>query len=131
MEHFLLIVIIGFAVGLLVGMTSMGGGSMMTPILITYLHYDPVIAVGSDIVYAAITKVVGSAVHIRQKTVDKMMVRHLAYGSVPAAIVGSILALYLHQITPAANDYLKLAIGLAICCSATTLLISIFLMFAE
>jgi uncharacterized membrane protein YfcA len=126
MEHFLLIVIIGFAVGLLVGMTSMGGGSMMTPILITYLHYDPVIAVGSDIVYAAITKVVGSAVHIRQKTVDKMMVRHLAYGSVPAAIVGSILALYLHQITPAANDYLKLAIGLAICCSATTLLISIF-----
>ena len=120
------IIVIGFAIGLLIGMTSMGGGSMMTPILITFLHYDPVVAVGSDIVYAAITKCIGSAVHLKQKTVDIVMVRQLAYGSVPAAMVGSIAALYVHNFTPSANDYLKLAIGLAICFSATTLFISIF-----
>ncbi len=126
MEAILTIIVIGFAVGLLIGMTSMGGGAMMTPILITYLHYDPVIAVGSDIVYAAVTKIVGSAMHMRQKTVDRVLVRYLAYGSVPMAIVGSLLALYLHTLIPAANDYLKLAIGLAICCSAGLLFISIF-----
>ena len=74
------IIVIGFVIGLMIGMTSMGGGAMMTPILITFLHYDPVIAVGSDIVYAAITKLVGSAVHIKQKTVDMRIVRRLAYG---------------------------------------------------
>lgn len=117
---------IGFAVGLLIGMTSMGGGAMMTPILITFLHYEPVVAVGSDIIYAAVTKVVGSAVHIRQKTVDMALVRRLAYGSVPGAVVGSLLAKYMHEITPLANGYLKLAIGLAICSSATLLFVSIF-----
>ena len=120
------IIIIGFAVGLLIGMTSMGGGAMMTPILITFLHYDPVIAVGSDIVYAAITKVFGSAVHLKQKTVDLLIVRRLAYGSVPGAIIGSFLAQYIHLRLPSANADLKLAIGLAICCSAALLFSSIF-----
>lgn len=117
---------IGFVVGLLIGMTSMGGGAMMTPILISFLHYDPVVAVGSDIVYAAITKVVGSVAHIKQKTVDLLIVRRLAYGSVPAAIIGSLLAQYIHWQVPSANEYLKLAIGLAICTSAALLLLSIF-----
>ncbi|EKD79411.1 MAG: hypothetical protein ACD_41C00082G0002 [uncultured bacterium] len=121
----LTIIVIGFVIGLLIGMTSMGGGAMMTPILITFLHYDPVIAVGSDIVYAAITKIVGSAVHIKQKTVDMKLVQRLAYGSVPGAIVGALLTDYLRDITPLANDYLKLAIGLAISCSALLLFISI------
>lgn len=120
------IIVIGFIVGTLIGMTSMGGGAMMTPILISFLHYDPVIAVGSDIVYAAITKVVGSAVHLKQKTVDLVIVRRLAYGSVPGAVVGSILAQYIHIHLQSANDDLKLAIGLAICTSATLLFLSIF-----
>lgn len=122
----LTIIVLGFVVGLMIGMTSMGGGAMMTPILITFLHYNPVVAVGSDIVYAAITKIVGSAVHLKQKTVDTQLVRRLAYGSVPGAIVGSILSEYLHDFTPLADEYLKLAIGLAISCSAALLLISIF-----
>lgn len=121
-----LVVLIGFVVGLLIGMTSMGGGAMMTPILITFLHIDPVIAVGSDIIYAATTKVVGSFAHIRQKTVDLEIVRHLAYGSVPGAIAGSLLAYTVHQSTTSANEYLKLAIGLAICTSAMLLFLSIF-----
>ncbi|MBI4407535.1 MAG: sulfite exporter TauE/SafE family protein [Candidatus Kerfeldbacteria bacterium] len=122
----LILILVGFVVGLLIGMTSMGGGAMMTPILITFLHYDPVVAVGSDIIYAAITKVVGSAVHIKQKTVDSQLVRRLAYGSVPGAIVGSLLAEYINHATPIASEYFKLAIGIAICSSATTLFISIF-----
>ncbi len=104
----------------------MGGGSMMTPILITFLHYDPVIAVGSDVVYAAITKIVGSAVHIKQKTVDSQIVRRLAYGSVPGAIIGAVAAQYVNYSIPSANEYLKVAIGIAICTSATFLFISIF-----
>lgn len=80
------------------------------------------VAVGSDIVYAAITKIVGSAVHLKQKTVDMQLVRRLAYGSVPGAIIGSILSEYLNDFTPLADEYLKLAIGLAISCSATLLL---------
>lgn len=121
-----LLIAIGFVVGLLIGMTSMGGGAMMTPILITFLHIDPVVAVGSDIIYAAITKVVGSAAHIKQKTVDFEIVRRLAYGSVPGAIVGSLLAYYIHQSTPTASEYLKVAIGIAICTSAALLFLSIF-----
>lgn len=120
------IIILGFIIGLMIGLTSMGGGSMMTPILITFLHYDPVVAVGSDIVYAAITKVAGSAMHFKQKTVDPILVRNLAYGSVPAAIIGSLLALVIHDYLPSTNDYLKLLIGLAICTSASLLFISIF-----
>lgn len=126
MSQIVVIIFVGFVVGALIGLTGMGGGSMMTPILITYLHYNPVVAVGSDIIYAAITKVAGSFVHIKQKTVDMLIVRRMAYGSIPGAIIGSVLTQYIRDITPLANDYLKVAIGIAICCSASTLFLSIF-----
>ena len=81
----------------MIGMTSMGGGAMMTPILITFCITIRC-GVGSDIIYAAVTKLVGSAVHLKQK-LWMNIVRRLAYGS-PGAIIGAILSEYLHDFTP-------------------------------
>jgi uncharacterized membrane protein YfcA len=119
-------IILGFVVGGLVGMTGMGGGSMMTPILITFLHYEPAVAIGSDIIYAAVTKVAGSFAHLKQKTVDLTIVRRLAIGSVPGAIAGSLLADSIRDVVANADEYLKVAVGIAICLSAALLFTSMF-----
>jgi uncharacterized membrane protein YfcA len=77
----------GFAVGLLVGLTGVGGGSLMTPILILLFGMHPATAVGTDLLYAAATKTVGSLVHGYNRTVDWRVVRRLAAGSVPMTIL--------------------------------------------
>lgn len=76
----------GFVVGLLVGMTGVGGGSMMTPILILLFGIHPATAVGTDLLYAAATKTGGSLVHGLARSIDWRVVRLLAAGSVPATI---------------------------------------------
>jgi uncharacterized membrane protein YfcA len=76
----------GFLVGALVGMTGVGGGSLMTPILVLLFNFHPVTAVGTDLLYASVTKTVGTAVHGKRQTVDWHIVGGLALGSVPAAI---------------------------------------------
>ena len=76
----------GFLVGLLVGLTGVGGGSLMTPLLVLLFGVAPQTAVGTDLLYAAVTKITGSAVHGWRDTVEWPVVRRLAYGSVPAAI---------------------------------------------
>ena len=77
----------GLVVGFIVGVTGVGGGSLMTPLLIMVFGIQPAIAVGTDLLYAALTKTGGAWVHSRQKTVHWKLVGHLAMGSVPAAIV--------------------------------------------
>ena len=77
----------GFLVGLLVGLTGVGGGSLMTPLLVLAFGIAPQTAVGTDLLYAAMTKVTGSAVHGWRDTVEWPVVRRLAYGSIPAAVV--------------------------------------------
>jgi len=74
----------GFAVGLLVGMTGVGGGSLMTPILILLFGIHPATAVGTDLLYAAATKTGGSLVHGLARSIDWRVVRRLASGSIPA-----------------------------------------------
>lgn len=81
----------GFVVGILMGLTGMGGGTLMTPMLIFLFHMKPALAVGTDLVYGAITKIFGSVQHVRQKTVDYAAFRWLAAGSVPGALLGSML----------------------------------------
>ena len=76
----------GFLVGMLVGMTGVGGGSLMTPILVLLFNFHPVTAVGTDLLYASVTKTVGTAVHGKQQTVDWHIVGGLALGSVPTSI---------------------------------------------
>jgi uncharacterized protein len=82
------IVLFGLGIGVLVGMTGMGGGSLMTPLLILIFGIQPTTAIGTDIFYSAITKTVGGWRHFRMKTVNMELVKWLAMGSVPAAVLG-------------------------------------------
>jgi uncharacterized membrane protein YfcA len=82
------IVLFGLGIGVLVGMTGMGGGSLMTPLLILIFGIQPTTAIGTDIFYSAITKTVGGWRHFRMKTVNMGLVKWLAIGSVPAAVIG-------------------------------------------
>jgi uncharacterized protein len=82
------LVAFGLGVGILVGMTGIGGGSLMTPMLILVFGVTPVTAIGTDLAYAAVTKTVGGWKHLRQKTVDLTLSSWMALGSVPAAIGG-------------------------------------------
>ncbi|WP_375285969.1 sulfite exporter TauE/SafE family protein [Sphingomonas sp.] len=76
----------GVAVGILVGLTGVGGGSLMTPLLVLVFNFHPATAVGTDLLYAAATKTVGTGVHGKRGTVDWMVVRRLCMGSVPTTI---------------------------------------------
>jgi uncharacterized protein len=78
----------GLGVGVLVGMTGIGGGSLMTPMLILVFGVTPITAIGTDLAYAAVTKTVGGYKHWRQRTVDLQLSSWMALGSVPAAIAG-------------------------------------------
>jgi uncharacterized membrane protein YfcA len=82
------IVIFGFGIGAMVGMTGMGGGTLMTPLLIFFFGIKPVTAIGTDIFYAAVTKTVGGWRHLRMGTVNMGLALWLAAGSVPAAVTG-------------------------------------------
>ena len=82
------IVVFGLGIGLLVGMTGMGGGSLMTPLLILIFGTNPSTAIGTDIFYSAITKMFGSWRHLKLGTVNMELVKWLSFGSVPAALAG-------------------------------------------
>jgi hypothetical protein len=81
----------GFAVGFIVGLTGVGGGSLMTPVLVLLFSFKPAVAVGTDLLYAAITKSGGVVVHQRHGNIDWRIVRLLAAGSIPATIVSLLL----------------------------------------
>jgi len=85
----------GFLVGALVGMTGVGGGSLMTPLLVLLFGFHPSTAVGTDLLYASVTKTAGTAIHGKRETVDWKIVTNLATGSVPAAILTLALMGYL------------------------------------
>jgi uncharacterized protein len=82
------IILFGLGVGLLVGITGMGGGSLMTPLLILVIGTKPVIAVGTDLAYGAVTKTLGGWRHFRKGTVFPRMAFWLAVGSCPGALAG-------------------------------------------
>lgn len=77
----------GLLVGFVVGITGVGGGALMTPLLVLFFGVAPQTAVGTDLLYASITKIFGTAIHQRHGTVDWPIVRRLAIGSLPAAAV--------------------------------------------
>jgi len=87
--------VLGFVVGFLVGLTGMGGGALMTPLLILLGWARPVVAVGTDLLWGTLTKATGALVHCRQGTVDYTIVKRLALGSVPGAILGLVVLAYL------------------------------------
>jgi uncharacterized membrane protein YfcA len=87
----------GFLVGLIVGITGVGGGSLMTPLLVLLFGIAPATAVGTDLLYASLTKMGGSWVHNKRGTVDWAIVRLLAMGSLPAALL-SLWSLHVLQL---------------------------------
>jgi uncharacterized membrane protein YfcA len=91
-----MVVLFGLGVGILVGLTGIGGGSLMTPLLVLFAGVPPVVAIGTDLAYGAVTKTVGGWRHLRQNTVDVGVSKWLAVGSVPGALVGVWLLDRLH-----------------------------------
>jgi uncharacterized protein len=104
----------GFAVGFLVGMTGVGGGSLMTPLLILLFGIHPATAVGTDLLYAASTKTVGSVVHATARTVDWPLVGLLAMGSVPATMVTLIVLSQFNLQSASAQHGITLALGVVL-----------------
>jgi uncharacterized membrane protein YfcA len=97
MPHFLLIVLFGLGVGILIGLTGIGGGSLMTPLLILAVGVSPIVAVGTDLAYGAVTKTLGSVEHLKRRTVDLTVSKWLAFGSLPGALLGVIALDRLHK----------------------------------
>lgn len=113
-EYELLLILFGLGVGVLIGATGVGGGSIMTPLLVL-AGVPPVSAVATDLFYAAVTKTVGGASHFRKRTVDLRLSLQLAIGSVPAAILAVLLLSRLEGWIGVAIDVpLVIAIALAI-----------------
>ena len=83
-----LLALTGLGVGLIVGMTGMGGGALMTPILVIFFRVHPLAAVSSDLVASLFMKPVGTAVHARLRNIDGQLVAWLALGSIPSAFAG-------------------------------------------
>jgi uncharacterized membrane protein YfcA len=92
-----LVIAFGLGVGVLVGLTGIGGGSLMTPLLILVVGVKPVVAIGTDLAYGAITKTVGGWKHLRKGTVDLGVSKWLAVGSVPGSLVGVAIVNDLHD----------------------------------
>jgi uncharacterized membrane protein YfcA len=118
-----LYVLSGVLVGGLVGITGVGGGSLMTPILILLFGVHPATAVGTDLLYASVTKASGSLVHGYNRTVDWRVVGRLAIGSVPAT-VATIGALYfLHIDSKATQLIITRVLGFALLFTAISLIL--------
>lgn len=119
----------GLAVGLLVGMTGMGGGSLMTPILIFVFGVRPIIAVGTDLAATAITKIFGGWQHYRQGTVHLPIVKYLVIGSVPGALVGvGLLALLERVYHDSVDGFVTTALGVALVLMAAMMIGRTFLL---
>lgn len=101
----------GLLVGTLVGLTGVGGGSLMTPILVLIFGVNPGTAVGTDLLFAAVTKTAGSAVHNKHESVDWKIMRRLASGSVPAAIVTLTIMSYVGKLGKETSHIVLLALG--------------------
>ncbi len=111
----------GFIVGLLVGLTGVGGGSLMTPLLVLAFGFKPATAVGTDLLYAAITKSGGSWIHHRNGNIDWRITGRLALGSVPAAAITVVLLAHLGAQSHTAAGLMSLALGIALLLTAASL----------
>ena len=117
-------------VGIVVGLTGMGGGALMTPMLVLLFHVSPLAAVSSDLVASAVMKPVGSLVHLRHGTVRLNLVGWLCLGSVPAAFGGVLIARALGR-TGNINSVIQDALGVALIIAAAGLFIRAYLRLAE
>jgi uncharacterized membrane protein YfcA len=112
----------GLAVGMLVGFTGVGGGSLMTPLLVLVFHIHPATAVGTDLLYAGATKTVGTAVHGASRTVDWGIVARLASGSAPAAILTLLAMVQFHAKAESSHGVITSVLGVALILTAAAIL---------
>ena len=113
----------GLAVGILVGLTGVGGGSLMTPLLVLAFGFHPVTAVGTDLLYASATKTVGTVVHGIGGTVDWRVVRRLATGSVPATVLTLIVLAYAGRRFEGTAHVVSITLGVALILTAVAMLL--------
>jgi uncharacterized protein len=119
----------GLGVGIVVGLTGMGGGALMTPVLVLFFGVPPLAAVSSDLVASAVMKPVGSFVHIRRKTVDWRLVGWLCVGSVPGAFSGVLIT---RAVGGARLEHtVKIALGIALLLAVVGLLARSYLSLTE
>jgi uncharacterized membrane protein YfcA len=112
----------GLVVGFVVGLTGMGGGALMTPMLVFVFRVDPLTAVSSDIVASLFMKPAGAIVHLRRRTVNLRLVLWLCLGSVPAAFSGALLIRAL-PFGDSLDEALKTVLGIALLVAATGLVV--------
>ncbi len=117
-----LYVLSGFLVGLLVGQTGVGGGALMTPILVLLFGVHPAAAVGTDLLYASITKTVGTAVHGANHTVEWPIVARLAGGSVPATALTLFVISHFDLSSSAASHVITTVLGVMLLLTSVALL---------
>ena len=122
MDLDLLLIAAGLVIGVVVGMTGMGGGALMTPALVLFFGVPPLAAVSSDLVVSAVMKPVGGVVHLRRGTVDLRLVGLLCLGSVPAAFCGVLVSRALGQ-GAGVQQWTKTALGVALLLAAAGLII--------
>lgn len=113
----------GLVVGFIVGITGVGGGSLMTPILVLGFGIHPTIAVGTDLLYASITKAGGSIAHARQGTVDWSVAGWLAAGSLPSALATTFLLRRLERFGYDLSGLINTTLGAALVLTALALLV--------
>jgi hypothetical protein len=119
-----------FGIGIVVGLTGMGGGALMTPVLVLFFDVLPLTAVSSDLVASAIMKPVGSVVHLRRGTVHLGLVKWLCAGSVPAAFGGVIIARSLGG-GEGVQSVIRTALAIALLLSAAGLMVRAYLRLVE
>ena len=125
-----LLAIASFGIGIVVGLTGMGGGALMTPVLVLFFNVPPLAAVSSDLVASAVMKPVGSIVHLRRGTVNLELVKWLCIGSVPAAFSGVLIARALGG-GQEVEEVIRIALGVALLLAAIGLTVRAFLRVVE
>lgn len=115
-------VVSGYAVGLLVGMTGVGGGSLMTPLLTLLFGVSPAVAVGTDLAFASITKGVGTFTHRLRGTVHWDIVRRLCIGALPAALLASLSLKYFGTLNQDIGQLIRYMIGGSVLLTVVALL---------
>ena len=119
-----------FGIGIVVGLTGMGGGALMTPVLVLFFNVPPLAAVSSDLVASAVMKPVGSVVHLRRGTVHLGLVKWLCVGSVPGAFSGVLIARALGHGQDVQN-LIRAALGVALLLAAFGLIARAYLRLVE
>jgi uncharacterized membrane protein YfcA len=120
----------GLFVGVVVGLTGMGGGALMTPVLVLFFGVQPLAAVSSDLVASAVMKPIGGFVHLRRGTVNLELVKWLVVGSVPAAFAGVLVLRWLGD-GESVQQIVKFSLGIALFVAATSLIGKAYLQLGE